>query len=249
MREPRISRPFPQRTAPVLCAEFLRGQAGKRLIAYADSPQAPGRLAGFGGMDSLVLFGVCGLRQRIVPFPTELFVCISIPIRSVITPRCRLCSRRASERTSRSRTTASGPHSPENRKNSPCIYCAWLRASAFRTVPPLPADPSGLRPYRGLPGIDLFMTSSGRPRDGCRQGILFHGTPDCHPSLLHVDKRQISRACRDWSSRVGQPRPTRNAPDAWKSPPAGIPFRHGQKDPHNVLTTCAVGNLKGLGRR
>jgi tRNA(Ile)-lysidine synthase TilS/MesJ len=82
-----------------------------------------------GGMDSWTLLQVLAIRRRIVPFPFEI---MALHINPGFDPHNHAPLRPWLEQNGLAghvETTDHGPraHSPENRKNSACFYCAMLR--------------------------------------------------------------------------------------------------------------------------
>ncbi len=106
------------------------GLTGKLMMrAQMLSPGARVGVAVSGGMDSLVMLRVLRHRQRIVPFPFEIMVLHLNPgfdpgNHAPLAPLIRELGVSA-----HIEVTDHGPrgHSEENRKNSPCFYCAMLR--------------------------------------------------------------------------------------------------------------------------
>lgn len=106
------------------------GQAGKLMQQTGMAwPGARIGLAVSGGMDSWVMLQVMTLRQRIVPFPFELFVIHLNPGFDTTNHAPLADWMRAHGMAGHLETTDFGPraHSPENRKKSPCFFCAWHR--------------------------------------------------------------------------------------------------------------------------
>ncbi len=209
MREPLIHEPFPLRDKHLSYAQkFCVAKAGKLLMQTGGlSPGARVGIAVSGGMDSLVLLRVLRARQRIVPFSTELFVLHLNPgfDPENHAPLAELCAHLGIG--AHIEVTDHGPraHSPENRKNSPCFYCAWLRRKRLFEL---------CRLYRlthlafGHTVDDLAATffmnlfQGGRVDGMSARESFFEGRLTVIRPLLLVDKRQISRACRDWELPV-----------------------------------------------
>ncbi len=156
-----------------------------------------------GGEDSFVLLKVLMLRQRIVPVKFELMVLHCNPgfDRDNHVPLTDWVARHGLP--AHIEATDHGPraHSPENRKNSPCFFCAWHRRKRLFDL---------CRSYRlthlafGHTSDDLASTfflnlfQNGRV-DGMsiREGF-FGGELEVIRPLLWLSKETISRACRQW---------------------------------------------------
>lgn len=188
--------------------KFCVAKAGKLLMHTGGlSPGARVGVAVSGGMDSLVLLRVMRARQRIVPFSTELFVLHLNPgfDPENHAPLARLCADMGLG--AHIEVTDHGPraHSPENRKNSPCFYCAWLRRKRLFEL---------CRSYRlthlafGHTADDLAATfflnlfQGGRVDGMSARESFFEGRLTVIRPLLLVDKKQIARACREWGLPV-----------------------------------------------
>lgn len=86
-------------------------------------------VAASGGVDSFTLLKALSIRRAIVPFPVEV---MALHVNPGFDPESHLPLARFVEREGLSahlELTDHGPraHSDENRKNSPCFYCAMLR--------------------------------------------------------------------------------------------------------------------------
>ncbi|KUG28439.1 pp-loop domain protein [hydrocarbon metagenome] len=193
---------------PTYAQKFCIAKAGKLLMHTGGLvPGARVGVAVSGGVDSMVLLRVMRARQRIVPFATELMALHLNPgfDPENHAPLAGLCA--SLGLAAHIEVTDHGPraHSPENRKNSPCFYCAWLRRKRLFEL---------CRRYRlthlafGHNADDLAATffmnlfQGGRVDGMSARESFFSGRLTVIRPLLLVDKRQILRASRDWSLPV-----------------------------------------------
>jgi tRNA(Ile)-lysidine synthase TilS/MesJ len=105
-------------------------KAGKLMMQTGQlAPRARVGLAVSGGVDSLVMLAVMAIRRRIVPFPVELMLLHLNPgfDSQNHLPLVQLCADLGVA--AHIEVTDFGPRafSDENKKNSACFYCAWLR--------------------------------------------------------------------------------------------------------------------------
>jgi tRNA(Ile)-lysidine synthase TilS/MesJ len=164
-------------------------------------------LAVSGGMDSWVMLQVMLLRQRIIPFPVELFVIHLNPGFDPASHAPLAVWMREKGVAGHLETTDFGPraHSPENRKKSPCFYCAWLRRKRLFDL---------CRQYNlthlalGHNTDDLVSTffmnmlKTGKIYGLVPKESYFGGRLTLIRPLLLLEKATISRACRQWDLPV-----------------------------------------------
>lgn len=166
-------------------------------------------LAVSGGMDSFVMLKVMIIRQRILPFPIELFA-LHLNPGFETGQLSRLADWAAAHGTAAHlENTDFGPraHSPENRKNSPCFYCARLRRKRLFTL---------CAQYRlthlafGHNADDLQATFLlNLLRNGKVAGMelsqdFFGGGLRVIRPLLLVEKKYIRQAARQWQLPIWQ---------------------------------------------
>ncbi len=167
------------------------------------SPGARVGVAISGGMDSFVLLKVLTIRQKIVPFPFEI---MAIHLNPGFDPQSHLPLHNWLQKhgiASHIEVTDHGPrgHSEENRKNSPCFYCARLRRKRLFEL---------CQHYHlshlafGHNADDLVTTflmnliQNGRV-DGMKMADpFFNGKLKVIRPLLLVEKKDIARAVRQW---------------------------------------------------
>lgn len=164
-------------------------------------------LAVSGGMDSWVMLQVMVLRQRILPFPIELFIIHLNPGFDASTHTPLTDWMQARGIAGHVEITDFGPraHSPENRKKSPCFFCAWLRRKRFFE----------LCRYYNLTHLALghntddlvstfFMNTlqTGKVYGLAPKEAYFQGRLTLIRPLLLVDKKTIAQACRQWQLPV-----------------------------------------------
>lgn len=184
------------------------GQAGKAMHRMGMAwPGARIGVAVSGGMDSMVLLQVLLLRQRIVPFPFELFVLHLNPGFDSTSHRPLADWLREQGLSGHLEVTDFGPraHSAENRKKSPCFFCAWLRRKRLFDL---------CRRYRlshlalGHNADDLVATFfMNMLRTGKIYGLMpkeayFRGDLTLIRPLLLLEKAEIAVACRQWELPV-----------------------------------------------
>ena len=171
------------------------------------APRARVGLAVSGGVDSLVMLAVLHVRRRIVPFPVELMVLHLNPGFDPHNhaPLAALCAELGLA--AHIEVTDFGPRafSEENRKKSPCFYCAWLRRKRLFDL----CATYGLTHLAFGHNADdlaatffLNMFQNGRV-DGlsCRESF-FEGRLTVIRPLLLVDKKTIIRAAKAWELPV-----------------------------------------------
>lgn len=180
------------------------GQAGKLMQRTGMAwPGARIGLAVSGGADSWVMLQVMLLRQRIVPFSFELFVIHLNPGFDPASHAPLAAWLRQHGVAGHLETTDYGPraHSPENRKKSPCFYCAWLRRKRLFDL---------CQRYRlthlalGHNTDDLVSTffmnmlKTGKIHGLVPKESYFRGRLTMIRPLLLLDKATITQACRQW---------------------------------------------------
>ncbi len=215
-------------------------KAGKLMMETGQlSPGARVGLAVSGGADSLVMLAVMAVRRRIVPFPVELML---LHLNPGFDPRNHLplagvCADLGVA--AHIEVTDYGPRafSEENRKKSPCFYCAWLRRKRLFDL----CARYGLTHLAFGHNADdlaatffLNMFQNGRV-DGlsCRESF-FGGKLTVIRPLLLVDKSTITRAARAWGLPVF----------ANPCPMAGKSMRHEAET--WIRDICAGGRKRGV---
>lgn len=160
-------------------------------------------LAVSGGLDSMTMLQVMTMRQRILPFPIELFVIHLNPGFDAESHRPLTEWMRQHGLAGHLEVTDFGPraHSPENRKKSPCFFCAWHRRKRLFDI---------CKQYRlthlalGHNTDDLVSTffmnmlKTGKIYGLVPKESYFHGQLTLIRPLLLLDKATITRACRQW---------------------------------------------------
>lgn len=160
-------------------------------------------LAVSGGIDSWVMLQVLRLRQRIVPFPFELFVIHLNPGFDPASHAPLAEWLRAHGVAGHLETTDFGPraHSPENRKKSPCFFCAWHRRKRlFDLCQQYNLTHLALGHNSDDLVATFFMNMLGA---GKIHGLLpkesyFGGRLTMIRPLLLLDKSTITQACHQW---------------------------------------------------
>lgn len=183
-------------------------QAGKLMMRTGQlAPKARVGVAVSGGVDSLVLLATLAIRRRIVPFPIEL-VLLHLNPGFDPTNHAPLAALAAElGLAAHIEVTDFGPRafSEENRKKSPCFYCAWLRRKRLFDL----CAAYGLTHLAfGHNADDLAATfflnlfQNGRV-DGlaCRESF-FQGRLTVIRPLLLVEKKTIIRAAKAWELPV-----------------------------------------------
>ncbi|HKK32849.1 MAG TPA: tRNA 2-thiocytidine biosynthesis TtcA family protein [Desulfomicrobiaceae bacterium] len=157
-----------------------------------------------GGMDSFVLLQVMLMRQRILPFPFEIMVLHLNPGFDTRSHAPLADWLRTRHVPAHLEVTDFGPraHSKENRKNSPCFFCAWHRRKRLFDL---------CRQYRlshlamGHNTDDLLsnflmnMTHNATISGMSPKESYFKGKLTMIRPLLMVDKSTIRQACRQWA--------------------------------------------------
>lgn len=162
-----------------------------------------------GGVDSFTLLKVMLLRQKILPFSMEI---LALHLNPGFEPEnhAALAPWLAEAGVvGHIETTDYGPraHSPENRKNSPCFYCARLRRKRLFD---LCAQYKLTHLAFGHNGEDLQTTFMlNLLRNAKVQGLrvsesFFNGSLRVIRPLLFVEKKHIRQAARQWNLPVWQ---------------------------------------------
>ncbi len=160
-----------------------------------------------GGMDSMVMLRVLRHRQRIVPFPFEIMALHLNPgfdpdNHAPLSPLIRHLGVAA-----HTEVTDHGPrgHSEENRKKSPCFYCAMLRRKRLFDL----CGHYGLTHLAfGHNADDLATTffmnifQNGRVDGMSAKESFFQGRLTVIRPLLLVEKSAIRRAAAAWNLPV-----------------------------------------------
>lgn len=160
-----------------------------------------------GGEDSLTLLKVMAIRQGILPFPTEL---MALHINPGFDPDAHLdlvalCLELGVPLHCEQSDHGPRAHSEENRKNSPCFLCCRLRRKRLFEL---------MRTYKlthlamGHHADDLIATfflnlyNGGRVDGMAARESYFNGEFELIRPLLWMEKKTISRACRQWGLPV-----------------------------------------------
>jgi tRNA(Ile)-lysidine synthase TilS/MesJ len=186
-------------------------------------PNARVGIAVSGGMDSFVLLETMRIRRGIVPFP---FSIIALHINPGFDPHSHGPLTRWLEEkgvAGHIETADHGPraHSPENRKDSPCFFCAMLRRKRLFEL---------CRHYNlthlafGHTADDLVSTffmnlcQNGRVEGMSMREPFFKGALLVIRPLMLVEKKTIAKAAGDWSLPIW----SNPCPSAGKTLRAGI---------------------------
>ncbi|BAH75875.1 tRNA lysidine(34) synthetase [Solidesulfovibrio magneticus] len=215
-------------------------KAGKLMMQTGQlAPRARVGLAVSGGVDSLVMLAVMAIRRRIVPFPVELILLHLNPgfDPENHSPLAELCADLGVP--AHIEVTDYGPRafSEENKKNSPCFYCAWLRRKRLFD---LCARYNLSHLAFGHNADDLAATfflnlfQNGRVDGLSGRESFFSGRLTVIRPLLLVDKPTIIRAAKAWEL------PVFSNP----CPMAGKSMRHEAET--WVRTICAGGKKRGV---
>lgn len=160
-----------------------------------------------GGVDSMTLLRVLKIRQAILPFPVELMALHLNPGFDRQDHRQLSGWLAAQGIASHIEITNFGPaaHSPENRKNSPCFLCAWLRRKRLFDL---------CRQYKlthlafGHNADDMAATfllnllRNGRVASMEADQGFFGGALRVIRPFLLVEKKYIRQAARQWQLPV-----------------------------------------------
>lgn len=174
------------------------------------APLLPGARLGVavsGGMDSLVMLKVLAIRQRILPFRTELMVLHCNPGFAQDSHKTMAAWLAREGIASHIETDDFGivAHSEKNRKKSPCFLCAWLRRKKFFSL----CAQYGLTHLAiGHNADDLLATFMlNFFRNGSRQSLpiaekFFNNQLTLIRPMLLVEKKYIRQAARQWQLPV-----------------------------------------------
>lgn len=178
--------------------------AGKAMQAtHMLEPRARVGVAISGGMDSFVLLKVLQLRQRIVPFPFEI-IALHVNAGFDATNHAPLVSwLRTQGIAGHIEVTDHGPrgHSPENRKQSPCFYCARLRRKRLFELCQhyrLSHLAFGHNADDLVTSFMLNLIQTGRVDGMSMSEPFFQGRLRVIRPLLLVEKSTIAKAAKHW---------------------------------------------------
>ncbi len=164
-------------------------------------------IAASGGVDSWVLLQVLVLRQRILPFPVELFILHLNPGFDPTNHAPILAWARERGMAAHVEVTDFGPraHSAENREKSPCFYCAHLRRKRLFDL----CRHYGLTHLAmGHTADDLTATfflnlvQTGKVAGLAPKEPFFGGRLTLIRPLIAVEKALIRQAARQWQLPV-----------------------------------------------
>lgn len=184
------------------------GQAGKIMqLTGMAWPGARIGLAVSGGIDSWVMLQVMLLRQRIVPFRFELFVIHLNPGFDATNHAPLVDWMRDHGIAGHIETTDFGPraHSPENRKKSPCFFCAWHRRKRLFDLCQaynLTHLALGHNTDDLVSTFFMNMLKTGKVYGLVPKEAYFGGKLTLIRPLLLLDKATITQACRQWQLPV-----------------------------------------------
>lgn len=197
--------------------KFCLSQAGKIMQQMGMThPGARIGLAVSGGIDSMVMLRVMTMRQRIIPFPIELFVIHLNPGFEPTNHAPLVHWMRQEGLPGHVEVTDFGPqaHSAENRKKSACFFCAMHRRKRFFEL---------CKQYRlthlalGHNSDDLVSTffmnmlQTGKIYGLMPKEAYFSGRLTMIRPLLLLDKTTITQACRQWELPIwGNPCPSKD---------------------------------------
>lgn len=166
-------------------------------------PNARIGVAVSGGMDSWVLLQVLKIRQAIVPFRFEI---MALHINPGFDPTNHTPLMPWLEKngvSSHIEVTDHGPraHSPENRRNSACFYCAWLRRKRLFELCSQYKLTHLAFGHNADDLVSTFMMNlfqNGRVDGMSMNEPFFDGKLQVIRPMLMVDKADIARAVRQW---------------------------------------------------
>lgn len=166
-------------------------------------PGAKVGIAVSGGMDSFVLLKVMQIRQTIVPFPFEMMALHVNPGFDKTSHYPLLEWLEKNNIKGHVEVTDHGPraHTPENRTNSPCFFCARLRRKRLFEL----CQEYGLTHLAfGHNADDLVSTfllnlvQTGRVDGMSMSDMFFGGVLKVIRPLLMVEKPYIAKAVKQW---------------------------------------------------
>ena len=167
------------------------------------SPNARIGLAVSGGVDSFTLLRTMLIRQAIMPFPVELMVLHVNPGFEPASHRVLADWCAGHGVAAHLELTDYGPraHTEENRKNSPCFYCSWLRRKRLFEL----CDEYDLSHLAfGHNADDLVVTyfmnmfQNGRAETIHPAESFFQGRLQVVRPMLFVEKSTMRAAARQW---------------------------------------------------
>ncbi len=183
-------------------------KAGKLMLnSGMIRPGARIGVAASGGMDSWVLLQILTLHRRKLPFDIQLMVLHINPGFDPTNHSPLVDWAKRAGFPVHAEVSDMGPraHTAENRKNSPCFFCSWRRRKhLFQLV-----DTYGLTHLAlGHTADDLVQTFflnllyQGRVEGLYAKEAFFHGQFELIRPLLHVEKRLVRKAVKDWELPV-----------------------------------------------
>jgi len=174
-----------------------------------------------GGMDSWVLLQVLSLHRRKLPFDVQIMLLHINPGFDPTNHAPLIDWAKNAGLPVHLEVSDMGPraHTDENRKNSPCFFCSWRRRKhLFELV-----DTYGLTHLAlGHTADDLVQTFflnlfyQGRVEGLYAKEPFFHGRFELIRPLLHVEKRLVRKAVREWDLPVWE-NPCPSAQDSKRS--------------------------------
>lgn len=183
-------------------------KAGKLMMQTGQlRPHARVGVAVSGGVDSLAMLATLVIRRRIVPFPVELMLLHLNPGFDPTNHRPLIDLAAKMGIAAHIEVTDFGPRafSEENRKKSPCFYCAWLRrkrlfdlCSAYRLTHL--AFGHNADDLASTFFMNLFQNGRVDGLSCCEE--FFSGRLTVIRPLLLVDKKTIIRAAKAWELPV-----------------------------------------------
>lgn len=188
--------------------QFCLGQAGKIMQQTGMAwPGARIGLAVSGGIDSWVMLQVMTMRQRIIPFRIELFIIHLNPGFDAANHHPLAAWMRAHGVAGHLETTDFGPraHSAENRKKSPCFFCAWHRRKRLFDLCQrynLTHLALGHNTDDLVSTFFMNMLKTGKIYGLAPKETYFRGRLTLIRPLLLLDKATITQACRQWKLPV-----------------------------------------------
>ena len=184
------------------------------------SPGARIGIAVSGGVDSFTLLKVMTIRQRIVPFPLEIMVLHVNPgfVPDDHKPLAKWCAENGIA--AHMETSDHGPraHSKENRSDSACFYCSWLRRKRlFKLCGEYGLTHLALG-HNTDDLVDTFFMNifqNGRVDGLTANEPFFGGQLQVIRPALFVEKKFIKLAAKQWNCPFGKmPVPPAAAPAA-----------------------------------
>lgn len=180
------------------------------LILQTCQTLRPGSRVGIavsGGVDSLVLLMVMKLRKAILPFPIEI---MALHLNPGFAPQDHINLGpwlAENDIPGHVEITDFGPraHSSENRKKSPCFYCAWLRRKRLFDLCGEYRLTHLAFGHNADDSAATFIMNS--MRNGRLQGLVaqedfFGGSLTVIRPLILVEKKYIRQAARQWNLPV-----------------------------------------------